>query len=242
MADAPVPALTAAIGLRLRELRLGEGLSQDDIAAAARRCGLRWKRSSVAALEAGNRDLSVGEFLSIPEVLYFGTNFKAHVTLNDLLPEEGEFTLNGAVFDVRNLRAMLAGDAFHKFVYLSGSLHAFISLSEPMPVLSPDPQGEVEQNASRKLGISGEELHRTALRLWRRSLTAEREVRVGNLVTGETSRRSRQAIRGHVMRALLAELELEVRKPSGRKRRPTAALVKDAAGDPVTLVIQRKPK
>lgn len=64
-AQGAVP-LGTYIGERLRRAREARGLRQDDIAAAARRWGLRWSRSAVAAIEAGQRDLTLHEFLLLP--------------------------------------------------------------------------------------------------------------------------------------------------------------------------------
>ncbi|MGW7424391.1 helix-turn-helix domain-containing protein [Streptomyces sp. NPDC054813] len=58
--------LSAVIGRRLREFRESRGLRQEDIAEVARAHGFTWGRSSVAALEAGNRELSFGEILLLP--------------------------------------------------------------------------------------------------------------------------------------------------------------------------------
>jgi transcriptional regulator with XRE-family HTH domain len=57
------------VGVRLRALREAKGLRQEDVVTGAKSVGLQWGRSSVAALEAGTRSLSVGEFLLIPALV-----------------------------------------------------------------------------------------------------------------------------------------------------------------------------
>lgn len=61
--------LSAVVGEGLRKFRESRGLRQEDIANAARDYGFTWGRSSVAALEAGNRELSIGELLLIPAIV-----------------------------------------------------------------------------------------------------------------------------------------------------------------------------
>ena len=61
---------------------------------------------------------------------------------------------------------------------------------------------ETERKAARAVGIEPAMMRAIALDLWGRSLVEERDRRTGHDVSG----RSRQAVRGHVTRALLAEL------------------------------------
>ena len=73
--------------------------------------------------------------------------------------------------------------------------------------------GEAEQKAARKLGVHPAAVALAAHRRWGQSLTAERDQRVLGRSPGESPRRI-QAIRGHVTRLLIAELDplLGVRK------------------------------
>ncbi|MGW0372429.1 helix-turn-helix domain-containing protein [Streptomyces coeruleorubidus] len=67
--DGKARPLSAIIGERLRLFREDRGLRQADIAAAAAASGLKWSRSSIAALEAGTRNLSIEELLLLPYVV-----------------------------------------------------------------------------------------------------------------------------------------------------------------------------
>ncbi|MEU5394553.1 helix-turn-helix domain-containing protein [Streptomyces tibetensis] len=67
--DGKARPLSAIVGERLRDFREAKSLRQADIAAAAAQAGLSWSRSSIAALEAGSRNLSVEELLVLPHVL-----------------------------------------------------------------------------------------------------------------------------------------------------------------------------
>ncbi|WP_328620688.1 helix-turn-helix domain-containing protein [Streptomyces sp. NBC_00354] len=61
--------LAAIVGERLRLLRAEKDLRQDDVAEAAKHFGLTWGRSSVAALEGGNRDLKFEELALLPSIV-----------------------------------------------------------------------------------------------------------------------------------------------------------------------------
>jgi transcriptional regulator with XRE-family HTH domain len=76
--------------------------------------------------------------------------------------------------------------------------------------------GEAEQKAASRLGAPPIAVALEARRLWQRSLTAERDRRVASEESAEsedssesenTHPRSRQAVRGHVTRLLITELE-----------------------------------
>ena len=61
--------LAEIVGERLKGFREERGLRQADVAAAAAKWGLAWARSSIAALEAGSRNLSLEEVLLLPVII-----------------------------------------------------------------------------------------------------------------------------------------------------------------------------
>lgn len=67
--DGKPRALAVIVGEGLRAFREDKGLRQDDVAAAARELGLKWGRSSVAALEGGSRDLKLEEFFLLSPLI-----------------------------------------------------------------------------------------------------------------------------------------------------------------------------
>jgi hypothetical protein len=73
--------------------------------------------------------------------------------------------------------------------------------------------GETERKAARTLHVDDPaEVAVAALRLWGRSLTQERDARVVDAAAPDASPRTLQALRGHVTRHLLEEIEPIVRK------------------------------
>jgi transcriptional regulator with XRE-family HTH domain len=67
--------------------------------------------------------------------------------------------------------------------------------------------GEAEQKAARRLGVPPFAIALEARRRWRCSLSAERDRRVTAEARETDDRRTLQAVRGHVTRSLLAELQ-----------------------------------
>jgi transcriptional regulator with XRE-family HTH domain len=67
--NASTVELDIAIGRRLRLMRSLGGISQAQLADAAKRHGFPWGQSSVAEIEGGNRPLRAAELLALPFLL-----------------------------------------------------------------------------------------------------------------------------------------------------------------------------
>lgn len=76
-----------------------------------------------------------------------------------------------------------------------------------------------EQKAEAKLGVDALYVSVAAFGLWGRSLTDERDRRLIERAKASISPRSRQALRGHITRELLQELEPVIRRYRRRARR-----------------------
>jgi hypothetical protein len=84
-----------------------------------------------------------------------------------------------------------------------------------------DALNDAERKAARTLGVPASAIALAARRLWGRGLTAERDRRVDEQIGGDATPRTAQAHRGHVTRALLAELSplvVTLREPAGPRR------------------------
>lgn len=180
----------------------------------ARDYGLRWTRATVAAIETGRREVSVGELLALPHIL--------GMPLADLFPPGSqvqvgpESTMTGA-----GVRATLAGSTvtFGDFDTPAGRnlARGFRAIAQPeafkaaidtgrrvwpkataSDVLAArhDAEQEVERRAAQRLGVDARLLALAARRKWGHGLTAERDHRTPPGVTST----------GHITRALLAEL------------------------------------
>lgn len=95
MSQTNTTPLLVALGERLRELREVQQKRQGDMAAAARKCGLRWTQATVAAVETGRRRLSIEELLLLPFILFEAKIHKPKnqerplLELADIFPKEG---------------------------------------------------------------------------------------------------------------------------------------------------------
>lgn len=75
-----------------------------------------------------------------------------------------------------------------------------------------DVWGESERKAARRIGVTPEAVSLTAHSRWGMGLTDERERRLAERVRDRTVRRSVQAMRGHITRQLVDEIEPIIRK------------------------------
>lgn len=230
-----------AIGQRLRELRLEHGLRQDQVATAARQVGLDWTQASVAAIERGDRELSLGEWFLLPTVIGFAGGVTGPwPKLAELLPDAGRVALSAeTTADVDVLRAELAGrldydsrrpfgdyDGPYQRTFNERTRRFTAELRRLLPLwpgmtsnglrdARDAARGDAERKAARKLGVDSLRLSVAAHGRYGRSFTAERNDRVAEQAPADASPRSLQALRGHVTRAMLAELAAALERKEG---------------------------
>lgn len=77
---------------------------------------------------------------------------------------------------------------------------------------------EAEQKVAKRLGVDPIDLARLAHRTWGHGFSEERDRRVADRVSGDTSPRSKQAHRGHVTRQLTTELEPHVKDLASKRQ------------------------
>jgi hypothetical protein len=201
--------LEQAIGQQMRRHREAGGVRQETIAAAATMWMLPWTQATVAAVELGQRGLSLGEFLMLPLVFAeAGLRRRSGqpLELSDFIPAHVDHFPNvpvvpgGFQMPLRTVQTLLRG----------GRAPA----GDPPAPAAAGP-GEAERKAARKLGCSPDAIVTAAQQLWSRTLAAERDERIGERA-GKLDRRSLQAVRGRVTRGLVRELEPII---TGRRRR-----------------------
>ena len=61
--------LSSTIGERLRAWRESAGLTQENVARAARNHGFDWKAATVGVIETGRREVSLQELLALPLIV-----------------------------------------------------------------------------------------------------------------------------------------------------------------------------
>lgn len=222
-----MPTLAEVIGANLRQLRVAEGRTQDDVARAARACGLTWGRSSVAQVEDGSKALTAVELLVLPMVVHRSLGVDA--SLDELLTSFSDGDL-GDVAEV-DLREGVTLRTSAVQVLLKGGRPSLVAdgLSTPGSREAEAAAGETRKRR-RKLVSGGDAsldetrraqadvgdeavqklaraMDRPALdvavrarRLWGRSLVEERAARIGEAPA------TAQKL-GHVTRQLRRELE-----------------------------------
>ncbi len=199
--------------------------------------GLRWTRLTVAQIEAGERRLTAAELFTLPlvfnlsvadiiggieseEFVQLGPDGAASVNYITSKALTGDFEAVQLRYlrkhiDVPEIRAVrevdfkkigdnlrdlirvLSQAGFHKVGDVSDQLLETVNVAST---------GEAEQAAARNLGIDPRLVAALSFRLWGHGLTKERDNRVAKRGE-EISAPSRQAMRGHVTRGLLKELQ-----------------------------------
>lgn len=233
----PARSLAQVVGTNLKRARERGGLSQEDVARAARDFGFSWSRSVIAAIEGGRRELEAGELLLLPAVLDLAM-LEDGPTLAELIrsPDDNPTMIEvipGAAFDDDVLGRLLSGEHivpglqnFEAVIPLTRASMAkagddFKRLKEyrrwwpqaqigVLQLAERAAAGDAEQKAARRLGVPAVAVSVLAFRSWGRSLTAERDARVSSNTQGDASRRQLQALRGHASRLLLDELRQRV--------------------------------
>lgn len=217
------------LGDRLKQLRIEQDLTRDEVARRARQVGLSWSPIIVSAFENGRR-----KTVALEELLLLSYAFRV---------EPGEwFVGNGwaqlspdAMASLGVIRAMLAGTPTDSWMRISerkwddpefqdapGVLGAqFERLNDRLRIakryLGPDVStetaikaveaaaGEAEVKAAYKFQVEPLQVSLEAFKNWGRGLTQERDRRFGEAARA-VSFRSLSASRGHITRSLLKEL------------------------------------
>jgi hypothetical protein len=222
--------LREVLAVGMKEARQRLGLRQEDAAARARSYGLStWIRGTVAQAEVGARRFGLEEVLLL--ALAYETSLTDLIAGDD--DELVELT-SQARLSVGALRAVLRGDQAAmrglsteavdipvrrgvaptsrsgRFPDVLAEAQRFGIGDRSMLEHALDEVSDTERHAARKLGTTPERLNMAAMRRWGRTLAKERDYRLSEQAD-DVSPRSRQALRGHITRDLMAELEDELR-------------------------------
>jgi hypothetical protein len=203
--------LEQAIGQQMRRLREGAAVRQETIASGAAMWALPWTQATVAAIELGQRGLMLGEFIMLPLVFLEVGIHRADGTplqLEDFVPQYVEENMpnvpvvpGGLQMPLKIVRTLLRGGH---------------PSAKDLPQQRPAGPGVAERKMARKLGCSTTAVMNLAQELWQRTLSEERDARIGARAA-QLDRRSLQAVRGRVTRALVSELKQII--TSRRRRR-----------------------
>lgn len=180
-------------------------MTRDEFATEARSWGLEWSATTVADIEAGRRQLRFEELVL---VLSWMRRAGGSASLGELLDGPGFVRLSPtAQVARRDLRKLLDGDEDVNVLnvqvpWVKRSLQEFME-DHPPPASLYD---EAEKRLHRRLRIPVQKVAEAARKAWGRSLTEERDHRVGKMVPPDTDPSTVQAVRGRVTRKLVGEL------------------------------------
>lgn len=221
------------VGENVRRIREAAGARQDDVAAAAREVGLSWTRSKVTALERGDKALDLAEAVLLAEAM--GKVAGHPVGVADLLAGDGAVRLSRVrVIHRESLRRFVDGapvkvlvrDVPGGYEWAREAMAKLPAMLGRMVLLAGDDvsveslrhaenvAGEAEERAGRTLGLTKMEVAYLSVGLWDRTLSEERDRRVGDDVPAA----SRSAKRGRVTRQLIAELRVRLEEVGNVQR------------------------
>jgi len=231
-------SLKDALRSRIRDFRHELGWTQEELALWVRAQGLDWNRGTLKSIESGTREVPADEFFELVALL--------PMSLEELFPADWVLELAGGrkVHGGAGLRALLEpsqdatvtpdpvrakvgmpiarpvtdsiGISDHvEVVHIRGAVGSASAASGTLTITKL-----ADKKAAASLKTTVAEVRKLAQRTWGRDVTAERDARVAQrLGNKDVSRRSLQALRGHVTRELLDELRPKIRRRSKNEPR-----------------------
>ena len=214
------------VGANVKKIRTQAGWTQDELARRARVLGLRWSRSSIAAFEGGKKTIDIEDLLFLTITL--------RATVGDLFEGDARGLVSRFNLELEDVRVILTSadsqQVLEHFEKRASELDREASEREreldqiargldrdrsrldeiDSELISIASKREAEQKAARRVGIPVEVLVGLSLERWGKPLTEERDERAEAAAKQEESSRSLQALRGHITRQLLAELEQKI--------------------------------
>lgn len=200
-----VATIEQVVGTNLRRLRDERGWRQDDVARRVGVLGVPWTPPVVASIEAGTRQVHLGELVLAAAAL--------RTSLIDLLAGEGSVSLGGVTVELATFRAALCDPAGSDDLRAAATEH-LSRQSRPdtleARLVAAGAIGEPEYRAGRHLGVAPVVVADYARQIWGRWFHVERDARVVERYGDDLSPRTLQAARGHVTRDLLTELRARI--------------------------------
>ena len=234
-----IKTLADVVGINVRRLRDNLGWSQSDLARNAQEFGLRWTQSVVSSIEKGTRVLDLDELLLLclvlkvtPDSLLAGDdtvrlNTSAHLGLQTIRSVLAGH--DGALADAEDVPVGAVADLVTTVSSISKLTYEpeqFAIWNQLWPDINDrgrkavlmDATQDAEKKAARSLNdkaqnrwrVSPVDIATAAHGLWGRSLTEERDTRIGTvdqLRQSEMDERAIQGLKGHSTRQLLNELK-----------------------------------
>jgi transcriptional regulator with XRE-family HTH domain len=189
----PELTLEAVIGKNLKRLRVAAGLSQADLAGL-----LNWTRDTVASVETGRRELSVGEMLELAS--FFGVGFV------EFFAGDRDSEAIGHQY--------ITKPPYEKGDVLKAHLNKSVEGVRWESAYFHDPTDGIAE----RLGVTPAVLNRAARSLWGHSVHDEYDARRNTRLPEDDYNvpyRSLATMRGHIVRGLREELEEQLSTRKG---------------------------
>jgi hypothetical protein len=231
------PTIERAIGQHLERLREERRATQSEVATAAQAFGLAWAQPTVAAIENGRRQLTLGELVLLPMILaevdHRGQLEAGSIVpaLWELIPTDGTFRVSPGGHDVPADAVRHAFGGPERTVLQAGSPTVVVTappatitgsggITAPVPTLSGSGAVAVrpldvtivtdaERKVARRLKTKPERVANAASALWGHSLDQERDRRINDPAATPQKR-------GRETRKLLHELRQAIRRKGAK--------------------------
>jgi hypothetical protein len=180
------------------------------VAIAAQMFGLKWGQSTVAAIEAGRRGVSVGELALLPSILKQAGITDTWIRVTELIPPTRDawaLLVPGVELPLATIRALFGTEAEREAAPRNTVLRppvGALTLTGQLPVLTA-----ADRKVARALKVPPEAVSQAALSAWGQPLHIERDARVNDLAASAQKR-------GRVTRQLIAELKPRLKRKGGR--------------------------
>jgi transcriptional regulator with XRE-family HTH domain len=217
-----IATLNEVVGTNVRRIRLERGLTLDQVAREARKLGFRWNTARVIELEKGQLPVSLQMMLLLCRILQ-GDEW-IDTTLTDLIrdaPREIRLSTVAAMSSGDLSNALRGRAVFPKdHATLQRRLARLNTVGEM--VRARERKGEIEgkgltiagltladERAAKTLGLDFDRFIALAVRLWKHSLTEERDDRARTRSGNDASPPSAQML-GSITRELLDEMRAQL--------------------------------
>lgn len=185
--DGEVLTVGQVVGRNLRQLRQDRSQTQDDAARFLRSQGLEWTRDNVASLESGRREsVDVAALLSLSAAY--------DVPLTRWFEGEGFVSIGADTW--MELRDLAHG--------LDKGQWTVTVVGERLERVVVGQGADADAAVAERLEVPVSDVLRLAAQLWNRTVTEEREARLGD--SSDLPMRTVQARRGHITRQLTSEI------------------------------------
>ena len=198
-------SLEELVAANLPQLRRERGLSQHALASRAAEAGLNWNRLTVAGIETRRRGLSVGEWLLLPAILRCSSARLVNFDMKSV----DEVEIEGVLLTPAQFGRLVLGVGSYSQVPIPEEFPSYAgpSIHEEFEEFITR---ETNRKVAKRMGWSVRHLVTRSKHLWDgRELAAERERRLEQTGAPSTgaSPRVLQALRGHITRELIYELQ-----------------------------------